>query len=253
MPTEGSKGRRRWRVEGLEFRVMKTVLIVHYNTQKLTVAAIRSLLRTTPDCEVVIFDNSNVRPFERRAVEGLPVKVLDNTCGQIINFKRWLDTFPDKAPSPENDYASAKHCKSVDICFDLLPDGFVLMDSDVLVKQGITSFFDSSCAWVGTPKMHKSRYGIRVPRVQPFLCYINVPMLREHGVRYCNDQKMWSLSHRVPDMGYDTGCWFYEDCRTKGLSDREVDINDYILHLGHASWQDKEASAWLREHKALWQ
>ena len=42
---------------------MITVCIVHYNTQRLTECAIRSLWRHTPDARVVIFDNSDRAPF----------------------------------------------------------------------------------------------------------------------------------------------------------------------------------------------
>lgn len=229
---------------------MKDVVIIHYNTQELTSAAIRSLIKQTPDCKITVFDNSDRRPFDKM---GNPrINVIDNTRGQVVDFERWLSSFPDKAPSPENNYASAKHCKSVDCCFDLFPSGFVLMDSDVLVRQDISRFFDPDYAWIGQVKMHKSRYGIRLPRVLPFLCWLNVPLLRNHGVRYCNDQKMWSLSNRRPDMGYDTGCWFYEDACAKHLPFKSLGIEHYIIHLGHASWRDRDAGQWLEENKDLW-
>ena len=66
---------------------MITVCIVHYNTQRLTECAIRSLWRHTPDARVVIFDNSDRAPF--RVPCGFPqgqIEVLDNTRGQLIDF-----------------------------------------------------------------------------------------------------------------------------------------------------------------------
>ena len=213
----------------------KNVLIVHYNTQELTDTAIWTLNRHTAGCDVYVFDNSDKRPF----VNGFyNVKVIDNTQGQLIDFESELAKFPDKAPS-ENRYASAKHCMSVDYCFRLLPDGFLLMDSDVVVKDDVTPFFDTRnmFAYIGMVKNHRCRFGVTLPRVLPFLCYINVPMCHGHGISYYNPDKMFALSNRKPDMGYDTGCWFWEECYRKGLVVNQLNIFDYIDHLGHGSWK----------------
>ena len=230
----------------------RTVVIVNFNTQKLTEAAIRSLENHTPGCNVVVFDNSNKEPFVN-TFDKVNVRVIDNTKGQHIDFEKMLAEYPDKYPTPENNYGSAKHCKTIDYCFDLFPDGFVLMDSDVLVKQDITSLFDDSCAWVGKMELHRNRWNYHLPRVLPYICYLNVPLLREHGVRYFNGEKMWALSHRHPDMWYDTGCWFYEACHEKSLPENHINIDDYILHLKHGSWNATEQEEWLESHKDLWE
>ena len=237
---------------GLRQRVVpkrRTVVIVNFNTQELTEAAIRSLNRHTPDCRVVVFDNSTREPFVDTIGN---VDVIDNTKGQHIDFEKFLAEYPDKYPTPENNYGSAKHCKTVDYCFDLFPDGFMLMDSDVLVKKDISCLFDNSCVWTGKMALHQNRWNYYLPRVLPYLCYFNVPLLREHGIRYFNGEKMWALSHRHPDMWYDTGCWFYEACRDKSLPENHMDIDEYILHLKHGSWNVKNANEWLELHKDLW-
>ena len=123
--------------------------------------------------------------------------------------------------------------------------------ADVLITQDISPLWDETQVFVGQVKPHRSRFGT-VERVLPQLCFINVPMMQEHGVTYYNPQKMFAFSHRRPDNAYDTGAWFLEDCRNHALPYREIDINQYCIHLGHASWKKKDAQAWLDEHKDLW-
>ena len=236
----------------------KTVVIVNFNTTDLTVAAIRSLNKHTPGCKVVVFDNSDKEAF----LSGKPkdadellgnVDVIDNTKGQLIDFEQFLAEYPDKYPTPENNWGSAKHCKTIDYCMDLFPEGFLLMDSDVLVRKDVTPFFDSSYAWSGLVDLHRNRWNYKLPRVLPYLCYINVPLLKANGVRYFNGEKMWALSHRHPDMWYDTGCWFYEACHGFSLPENHLNIDDYILHLRHGSWNACEAGEWLEANRELWE
>ena len=228
----------------------KTVVVINFNTQKLTEAAIRSLNKHTPDCDVFVFDNSTKEPFVNTFDN---VSVIDNTKGQYIDFESILAEYPDKYPTPENNYGSAKHCMTVDFCFDMFPDGFLLMDSDVLIKKDITSLFDASCAWVGKMELHHNRWNYLLPRVLPYICYFNVPLLSKYGIRYFNGEKMWALSHRHPDMWYDTGCWFYEACNEKSLPVYHTEINNYILHLKHGSWNATKSDEWLVKHKDLWE
>ena len=223
------------------------VCIVHYNTPELTLAAIRSLWKHSPGCYVIVFDNSDSKPFTYRMAN---VEVIDNTKGQLIDFGKWLATFHDKQPI-NNAYASAKHCYSVQWLIDHRRRPFLLMDSDVLIKKDITPLFDSRNVYVGEEKMHKSRFG-NVMRVLPFLCYIDVPMVKQNGISFYNPKKMFALSSVSPDNAYDTGCWFYEDCDSHCLPIRHITVGDYAIHLGHGSWKEKDSSSWLDENKALW-
>ena len=225
----------------------KYVVIVHYNTPELTSAAIRSLNRHTEGCRVTLFDNSDKRPF-RESFDN--VEIIDNTRGQIIDFDKWLEGFTEREPSLDNNYGSAKHCLCVDYMFDRLPCGFVLMDSDVLVKRDITPLWDRSVPYVGEIKMHKSRFG-SMERITPIICYINVRMLEDYGVRYYNSEYMFALTKKRPNASYDTGCWFLHDCRANGLTGREVSTADYVEHFGHGSWKVKDVSGWLEKHKGL--
>lgn len=227
----------------------KNVVIVHYNTPELTEAAIRSLNKVTEGCKVYVFDNSEVRPFKARIHN---VEVIDNTHGQLVNFDEMLAGFPDKVQNRSN-WGSAKHCKSVDYCFDLFPKGFVLMDSDVLIQRDIWQLFDAGCAWVGGIHTNTLRFGLEIMRVIPYLCWLNVPMLKKSGIRYFNPEKMWFLSSMTPNMYYDTGAWLYEETMKKNLPHRCVVISDYAVHFRHGSWREKDEHNWLEENKKLWQ
>lgn len=227
-----------------------TVCIVHYNTPDLTEACIKSLLKHTPDCNIIILDNSNRQRFDVSCATPYKIKVIDNTKGQKINFEEWLNTFPCKYPS-DNDYASAKHCYSVQWLIDHTDKPFLLMDSDVLIRKDVTTLFDSRYAYVGEAKIHKSRFGSCM-RVLPYLCYINVPLIKHQGVSFFNPNKMFALAHTRSDAAYDTGCWFYEDCAQHHLPVHGIKLEDYAIHFGHGSWRIKNFIAWLEDYKELW-
>lgn len=221
----------------------KNVCIVHFNTPELTRATIRSLWKHTPGCKVTIFDNSDSIPFG--AMEG--VLVIDNTKGRNIDFDEMISSFPDRRES-DNGYGSAKHCRSVDFLMDLFKDGFLLLDSDVLVIKDVSSLFDNTAAWVGQP--HKSiKHKVNIERLYPFCCYINTKMCMENGIRYFDRDHMWQLSDGI-GRWYDTGAWFLY--ATRALPHRKIRTNDYIIHYGGGSFKrDKRISPeeWLQKNK----
>ena len=120
----------------------KTVAIIHYNTPELTMAAIGSLLKNGGGpFRVVVFDNSDTRPFEGAT----NVQVFDNTKGQIIDFDAELAKYPERDRSigcaKGCEFGSVKHMMTVQKLWELLPHGFVLMESDILIKKSIDEFF----------------------------------------------------------------------------------------------------------------
>lgn len=235
---------------------MTEVLIIHYNTPELTAAAVRSLWKHTPDACVTVFDNSDRRPFavhnaQLAACNPQRLRIVDNTKGQIVDWDKWLALFPDRMPCPENSYGSAKHCYSVEVCMNLFPNGFVLLDSDVLVKRDITDIMDTTAAWSGQVHINTKRFGVSVKRVVPFVCWINTPLLRRHGIRFFNPDKMWKLSRVSPNCYYDTGAWLYE--ATVGLGNRRISVKDYVEHYGGGSWRQNTPEAWLDKFRSLWE
>lgn len=226
--------------------VTRNVAIVHFNTPELTRAAIQSVQRHTPGCHFTVFDNSDCRPF--KPMRG--VRIIDNTKGQFINFDAMLARYP-KRESTSYYQASAKHIASVDYLFDVIPEGFVLMDSDVLVKKDIAPFFDPMVAWSGSEEWPKVWY--QTVRLSPYLLWINVPLCKRHGIRFWHEGMVYKLSHNGAPF-YDTGGSFFKDCKDAGLRGRELDIYEYIEHYGGASYtKDKQGpKVWLEAHKELW-
>lgn len=229
--------------------MVRDIAIVHYNTPELTRAAILSVRKHTPGCRFTVFDNSDRRPFE--PMPG--VKVIDNTRGQVIDFDAMLERYPGKVDTV-NEQGSAKHIASVDYLFDVLPDGFVLMDSDVLVKRDISFFFDKDVAWTGTIQKEPP-FNFMTKRLFPFLLWINVPMLRKHGIRFWHEGMVYKLSHNGRPY-YDTAGSLLKDCDDAKLPCSQVDIFDYIVHFGGGSCGRKklgDALRWLyEEHPDIW-
>ena len=102
------------------------ICIVHYNTPKLLEALILSIKKFVPKYHIYIFENSDSKPFKCENNEN--ITIFDNSNGQIINFYLWLSNFKNKLITlgRTNDWGSAKHCVSIDKCFDLINDNFIL-------------------------------------------------------------------------------------------------------------------------------
>ncbi|MBR3467878.1 MAG: hypothetical protein IKH15_11760 [Bacteroidales bacterium] len=226
-------------------------LVVHYNTQELTEAAVLSLWKHTPSARVTVFDNSDRRPFDASRLGGR-LSVIDNTTGQVVEWEGWLRQFPRRGQT-NNDYASAKHCYSVELCMDMFPGGFLLMDSDILLRRDVSPLCDPSQAVTGEigRASHPKRGGLM--RFMPMLCFVNTPLLRAAGASFFNPSKMWALTDRQPDCWYDTGAWLLESVLRAGLPHRTFALSDYALHFGHGSWKNKQdPMVWLRENSRLW-
>ena len=216
---------------------MLKVLIVNYNTQDLTDCTIRSVNKHTPDCKIYVFDNSDKSPFINTHKN---VEVIDNTKSQYINFDEFLSRYPNRHKSPGNvhhTYISPKHCWTVDRCMDIIDDNFVLLDSDVIVKKDLNGLVDDECIFVGDVMEQPLTRGIK--RLLPFVCYINVRMCKEKGVRYFDDNYMHGLYNiqNNPDSDkYDTGGGFY--INAKKYKHKLINHKDYVIHYKGGSWND---------------
>lgn len=227
----------------------KRVCIVNFNTPELLRAAILSLWKHTPDAKVTVFDNST----ETECFKMDGVDVFDNTKGGIIDFNEFLDRFPDKQKTL-NSWGSAKHCYTIQTLWDYAPNGFVLSDSDVLFKTDISELFNPNVAYGGQVYVNPKRETKKVPRLYPFLCWINVPECKKAGISYFDPKRNWKLTNsQDPYDLYDTGASFLEDCKNANLPGQEFKVEDYILHLGSASFKTEQPwREWLNEHKDLY-
>ena len=239
----------------------KTVAIIHFNTPELTEAAIGSLLKNGGGpFRVVVFDNSDTRPFEGAT----NVQVFDNTKGQVIDFDKELEKFPDRCRdigcAKGCEFGSAKHMMTVQKLWELLPDGFVLMESDILLKANIDEFFNEQYSVYGYCQKSQPYNPFGIGRMLPMLCWMNVPMLQREGAKYFDPERTYGLlpgGKQNRNNWYDTGAPLLEDILSKRprLKGYHRDIREFVIHYGSASWQNNDVSAhqrWLNEHKDLW-
>lgn len=240
----------------------KTVAIIHFNTPMLTECAIKSLRKHGGQMyRVVLFDNSDTAPFTTR-MRG--VEVIDNTKGQIIDFDKELEKYPHRDRSigcaKGCEFGSAKHMMTVQKLWDLLPEGFVLMESDILLKANIDEFFEESYSVYGYWQKAQPHNPFHIGRMLPMLCYMNVPMLKREGARYFDPTRTYGLLEGGRDNRnnwYDTGAVLLEDIlkarpRLKGY---HRDIRNFVEHYGSASWANNDVQAqwaWLMQHQNLW-
>ena len=244
------------------------ILIVHYNTPYLTECLIKSINKFVGyNCTIYIFDNSDKLPFTYRQSN---IKIFDNTKGQIINFDEELKKYPNHKYSlgSRSKWGSFKHCTSVDKCFDLINDNFILLDSDILLKKNISNLFDNNYYSVGEIMEwswgpNKNIYPVH-KRICPFITFINVIKSKLDNIRYFNDQFMDGLydsthhnnKEQMNKDSYDTGCWFYEKIQKKQI--KEIKHEEYIVHFRGGSYtsmgrnEHLTQEQWLNKYKDLY-
>jgi len=206
------------------------ILIVHYNTPKLTECLVKSINKFVgANCTIYIFDNSDKNPFRYKQDN---IVLFDNTQGQIINFENWLEQFTKKgnvAAADGGRRISARHCISVDKCFDLINDNFILLDSDILLKKDISVLYDDKYLFCG--QLEKNLKNII--RLTPYLCFINVNKCKELNLRYFDKNRMHGLIMGSGNW-YDTGAAFY--FHANKYPHNLIKLDDYIVHYKGASW-----------------
>lgn len=238
----------------------KTVAIVHYNTPEITEALVMSIRKHGgEDYKVVILDNSDKRPFKKR-MKG--VKILNNRQGQIIDTARELEKYPERDEkigcAKGCHFGSDVHMMCVQKLWELIPGGFILMDSDILVKKSIDWMFREEQCTIGYISDVTAK---RIPRLVPMLLWINVPMCVSGGARFFDPDRAWAL-HKGDDKRnwWDTGAAFLDDIRRlkpqcHGKSITKEKILDMMVHYGAGSWKNNDLSTqlkWLEENANLW-
>ena len=240
----------------------KNICIVHFNTPALTRCLVQSINKYTPDANIYIFDNSDKLPFINVFDN---VTVLDNTKGQLVDFDEVLSKFPMRIKSrgKTNNYGSAKHSISIQKCVELIEDGFILLDSDVLLKRDISPVWNENYVWVAGVEdwTNKTLVGAKKrKRVCPFLLYMNTKKMNELGIAFYDDTHMLGFNNGPKCEEYETGVWFYE--ATPKDKRRVINYNDYIVHFRAASWLDDartkqrykqiEPKKWLLNNRKYW-
>ena len=235
------------------------IAIIHFNTPELTEACVKSIRKHGCFWPITILDNSTERPFTA-AMKG--VTVLDNTKGEIVDFDAELAKFPElnRGFGKASHYASTKHEISVQKLWELLPDGFILVESDVLIKKDISEMWREDFAAAGGIQEPRG-YRYMHARLLPMVCYMNVPKLTKYGAKYFDPKRTFGLFADVDDTNnwYDTGAPLLEDIRkTKPELVALVykHITHFYEHYRHGSWAAnslQEQQNWLKQHRVLWE
>lgn len=238
------------------------VAIIHYNTPELTRACIGSLIYNggvEDRLRIVVFDNSDSKPFG----DASGVTVIDNTQGQVIDFDEELAKFPERDRSigcaKGCEFGSVKHMMTVQKLWELIPTGFVLMESDILITKPIAGFWRPEYSFVGYAQKAQPHNPFNIGRVLPMLCYMNVPLLTKHGARYYDPERTYGLlpgGRENRNNWYDTGAVMLEDILAKRphLKGLHEDIRPYVVHYGSASWQKNDETAhqeWIEANRHL--
>ena len=238
----------------------KEIAIVHYNTPELTEAAILSVRKhSNENYHFNVFDNSDKRPFKKK-MKG--VRVFDNTKGQIIDFEAELAKYPDKEweMAKKSNHGSEKHIMSVQKLWELLPDGFILLESDVLITKNFDFLWNEEFAACGKVQRFHNRRKEK-DRLLPWLCYINVPLLVANGARYFDPKRCWNLQPGEDNPGnwWDTGACLLDDIRkTKPqlVCRCYAGLDSYYIHYNGGSWRSGDLGnqlSWLQLHSDLWE
>ena len=247
----------------------RVVAMVHFNTPEITEAAVQSIRKHGGEkYEIVIFDNSadstttlgtnKARPFTAK-MEG--VTVIDNTKGQVIDFDKFLAEYPDREPywAMLSNFGSAKHIRTVQELWRLIPQGFVLLEGDAILTKPIDWMWREEFAVVGRVQWHTNN-PIDIPRYYPFLLYMNVPKLVAKGVSFFDPKRCWALQKGEMTRGnwYDTGASLLEDVingkpELVGWNVKELD--SYYLHYHGGSWKKSDIGnqlKWLKQNARHW-
>lgn len=243
--------------------MVRNIAIINYNTPELVEAAILSVRKHGGESwPVYVMDNSDCRPFTKKMAG---VTRIDNTNGQVVDFDAELAKFPDKDYKMGcihgGNFGSARHIMSVQALWDLIPDGFMLLDSDILIKDDVEFMFREDLCTVGHIQswLQAGNRG-QVDRLVPMVLWINVPLCKAGGARFFDPARAWALhgggsNNRM--NWYDTGASFLEDIKTKkpACHGMAIDIRPLMEHYQGASWikpgRDGQLE-WLNQHRDLW-
>jgi hypothetical protein len=225
----------------------KNICIVHYNTPYALTCLIKSINLHVNDAYIYIFENSDKDKFINQFNN---VEIFDNSQGQILDYETLLKKYPDrfKTESKYNNWASFKHCLAIDKCFDLIDDNFVLLDSDVLIKKDFSDLYQEDKICIG-------EYDSFYERISPYICFINVNLCKKYNIHYFNEDYILGVKVFKNKQKYDTGCFFYKECKAYDYS--TININEYIIHYQSGSFRlnfkKQSLNEWVNSFKQYWE
>lgn len=235
-----------------------TFVIIHFNTPELTTCLCSSFRKFHMTDTLVIFDNSDKRPFINSSL--FDTIYIDNTQQQIINFEKEFSKYSiDSHVWQINKLGSAKHTFTIDWIIQNINDTAIcILDSDILIKKKI-DFCDESMITAGELNLQEQndrrylQYG-RPPRILPYIQFLNVSKLKKLNIRFFDHNKI--MGFNINARPYDTGCSFFETLLKKKQHtyiNTNITLRDYMVHYKGGSWSKTDYKFWLLHYKSLWQ
>lgn len=210
------------------------IFIINFNTNDLLNACIYSItsLIKNFDFAINIFDNSTSQRFQLSKNNcSTKVNIIDNTTGNIINFKDVENKYAKNMKFSQNNAASLKHTYTIDyIIKNLAKEDFLLMDSDVILKKDV-DFIDPQFITIAGIGYGKS---IFKTKFFPFIQYFNTSKIKQQNISYFDPNRIMFGYNFAGE--YNTGASFYEDVVKCGEKFKEINFEDYVFHLGSGSW-----------------
>lgn len=234
-----------------------TFIVVNFNTSKLVNCLIQSIYKNIRsfNYNIVVFDNSDISKFrldKEISRLGLDIKIYDNTEEQLIEFRPLIEKYTvDKEIGKGNNYGSFKHTVTIDYMLTKIPEvknNVILCDSDILIYKDI-DFIDETKISVGS--IIPIADG-RNERIAPFLQYVNKKMMNEKRIRYFDRKTAYGCIKNNPYT--DTGYSILKKITDNNLPFSNINIFKYCVHLGSASFKDKEnerKNAFINKHEGL--
>lgn len=207
-----------------------TIFVVNFNTTKLTNLCLDRIQKhcSSYNYNIKLFDNSNIEKFisdkERSNYE-----YIDNTNNQIIDYNEFVKN-NCRGNDPGN-YATPKHAYAIDwMIKNCETSDLLIVDSDALMIKDVDFIDNNFC----TACQIEKTFGIY--RCLPMIQYINVDMFRKNNIVFCDSNRIrYGLDYRY--LMWDTGASTLFDIMTLKLPIKLIKMNDYVIHMGGASWE----------------
>lgn len=209
------------------------IVIVNYNTPDMVYYNILSVNKSTPNAKIYVFDNSDKECGKFEAEKFKNVTVMDNTNDQYMVRK---DEYYHKF-AETNMHGSLMHTKTIQACIDNVPeDGFILLDSDVLIRKNLACLYDEKYICVGGVDDNG--------RCIPFCCFINSKKCKEKNIKYY-DPECFGRSGHYKDTGYS----FLKEIKENHLPFKQIG-DEYYIHFAAGSYRAGEGRENWRKFKS---
>ena len=192
---------------------------------------IRSLYKKLKpqDFTLILWDNSgwtpmNVEVFSNYGYDNILYfnnikNWSNNNTRNILDFK-WIDE--------QTTIGSASHSYTIQYVIDLLikngRSNLILTDSDVIFRKNPLEMIDGKYITIGCFESARNR-------LHPCCQYINLNKVKEYGLKFFDEKRIYGLNGNNNWTLFDTGYSFFMDCLNH--KDETLVLNElYVDHFG---------------------